>query len=245
MTVENAAGGETPGFKAANMSYYFYVFVAGMAGSFHCIGMCSGFACALGADRSRKRWPNVFRHLLYNTGRITVYAFLGAIAGSLSAALAHSGTATTVTIAQQALTLLAGLLMILMALQLFGLLLLRPVLGFSGMAMAQALGAMATAPSRFAPVALGVFNGFLPCPLVYAFLAKAAASGATSSGALTMIALGLGTFPVMLAMGWLGIRMRPAWRQAGVRLAGTIVLVFGLVTIARVFVPLAVLMPSL
>jgi sulfite exporter TauE/SafE len=227
------------------MSYYVYVFVAGIAGSFHCLGMCSGFACALGADRSGKRLPSVLRHVLYNTGRVTVYAFLGGIAGALSAALALSSTAAVVITAQRALTMLAGSLMVLMALQLFGLLALRPAPGFGGRALAHALGTLATASSRAAPVAFGVFNGFLPCPLVYAFLAQAAASGNAGSGALTMIALGLGTFPAMLAMGWMGIRMRPAWRQAGVRLAGTIVLVFGLLTIARVLVPLGMAGPGL
>ena len=227
------------------MSYYVYVFIAGIAGSFHCIGMCSGFACALGADRSGKRLPSILRHLLFNTGRLTVYAFLGGVAGSLSAALAMSSTAAVVTTAQQALTVLAGSLMVLMALQLFGLLVLRPVPGFGGRALAHAIGTLAAAQSRAAPVALGVFNGFLPCPLVYAFLAQAAASGNAGSGALTMTALGLGTFPAMLAMGWMGVRMRPTWRQTGVRLAGTIVLAFGLLTIIRVFVPLDGLAPSL
>jgi sulfite exporter TauE/SafE len=110
--------------------------------------------------------------------------------------------------------------------------------------MVHALGALAATPHRAAPVALGVVNGFLPCPLVYAFLAQAAASGGAGSGVLTMIALGLGTFPAMLAMGWMGIGMRPSWRRAGVRLAGTIVLAFGILTIARVFVPLYVPGPS-
>ena len=218
------------------MSYYVTVFVAGIAGSFHCVGMCSGFACGLGADRSGNRSATALRHLLYNTGRVTVYAFLGALAGSLSAALATSGSATVVIAAQQTLGLLAGSLMVVMALQLFGLFGLRPAPSFGAGAMAHALGALAATPNRAAPVALGVFNGFLPCPLVYAFLAQAAASGSAGSGVLTMIALGLGTFPAMLAMGWMGITLRPTWRKAGVRLAGTVVLVFGLVTIARVFV---------
>ena len=220
------------------MSYYAYVFVAGIAGSFHCVGMCSGFACGLGADRSGRRSATALRHLLYNIGRLSVYAFLGGLAGSLAAVLAMSGTATVVTAAQQALGLLAGSLMVVMALQLFGLFGLRPAASFGAGAMVHALGALAATPNRAAPVALGVFNGFLPCPLVYAFVAQAAASGNAGSGILIMIALGLGTFPAMLAMGWMGIAMRPGWRQAGGRLAGTVVLVFGLITIARVFVPL-------
>ncbi len=227
------------------MSYYTLVFLAGLAGSFHCVGMCGGFACALGADRSGRRPATVLRHLLYNTGRLTVYAFLGGLAGSLSAALAASGATAVVTATQQTLTVLAGSLMVLMAVQMFGFFGLRLAPAFGVTAMAQALGALATTPNRAAPLAFGVFNGFLPCPLVYAFLAQAAASGDAGSGVLTMIALGLGTFPAMLAMGWMGLKFRPDWRRAGVRLAGTVVLVFGLVTIARVFLPMAGLAPSL
>ena len=32
------------------MTYYLVVFAAGFAGSFHCLGMCGGFACGLGRD---------------------------------------------------------------------------------------------------------------------------------------------------------------------------------------------------
>ena len=64
------------------MTYYLVVFAAGFAGSFHCIGMCGGFACGLGRD-PRGRGATVLRHLLYNSGRLTTYCFLGALAGAL------------------------------------------------------------------------------------------------------------------------------------------------------------------
>ena len=64
------------------MSYYALLFVAGIAGSFHCIGMCGGFACALGGD-PRGRGATALRHALYNTGRLTTYCFLGGLAGGL------------------------------------------------------------------------------------------------------------------------------------------------------------------
>ena len=43
-----------------------------------------------------------------------------------------------------------------------------------------------------------MLNGFLPCPLVYAFAAQAAGSGGALPGLLVMLAFGLGTFPAML-----------------------------------------------
>ena len=37
------------------MTYYLVIFAAGFAGSFHCVGMCGGFACALGHDPHGQR----------------------------------------------------------------------------------------------------------------------------------------------------------------------------------------------
>ena len=64
------------------------IFAAGFLGSFHCIGMCGGFACALGRD-PRGGAATAERHLLYNLGRLTTYCFLGALAGALGQVICH------------------------------------------------------------------------------------------------------------------------------------------------------------
>ncbi len=226
------------------MTYYLLVFVAGMAGSFHCIGMCGGFACALGAG-PHGRGAALVRHLLYNTGRVATYAFLGVIAGSIGAlAVAGHGQAPALggsfDAAQRVLAIIAGLLMIVMALQLFGLLqrLHGMLVGFGGSTLVVALRSLLHARGPAAPLAFGVINGFLPCPLVYAFAAQAASTAAALPGFLTMAAFGLGTFPAMLLMGGIGRLLRPAWRQRGVWLAGSFILVLGLVTVGRGVLPL-------
>ena len=96
-----------------------------------------------------------------------------------------------------------------------------------------------TSQSPAAPVAFGVFNGFLPCPLVYAFAAQAASTAAPLSGLLVMLSFGLGTFPAMLMMGGVGRVLAPAWRQRGVWLAGSFILLLGLITLGRGVLPLA------
>ncbi len=93
--------------------------------------------------------------------------------------------------------------------------------------------------SRAAPIGLGVFNGFLPCPLVYAFAAQAASTAAPLAGFLVMLAFGLGTFPAMLMMGGVGRLLAPAWRQRGVWLAGSCILLLGLITLGRGVLPFA------
>lgn len=213
---------------------YALIFVAGIAGSFHCIGMCGGFACALrGASRNRSDW--LPQHFLYNCGRLATYAFLGVLAGALGESL-HG----ELGLAQRALSVLAGLLMVLMALQLFGFLGRRHnANGFVTQTVTLSLGTLIRAPHPAAPLALGVANGFLPCPLVYAFAVQAVAAGAPVPGLLTMVAFGLGTFPAMLLMGALGGWIDAAWRRRSVRLAALFILLLGIGTTLRGLLPAA------
>ena len=191
------------------MTYYLVVFAAGFAGSFHCLGMCGGFACGLGRD-PRGRGATILRHLLYNSGRLTTYCFVGALAGALGQIVCTRQGTTFLLLdgsldaAERILAIVAGLLMIAMALQFFGVLQVfhRLAVGFGSSTFAMSLRSLLTTRNRTAPLAFGVFNGFLPCPLVYAFAAEAASTSQTFPGFLTMASFGLGTFPAMLDDGW-------------------------------------------
>ena len=130
------------------MAYYLMLFAAGFAGSFHCIGMCGGFACALGRDPNG-HGATVLRHLLYNSGRLTTYCFLGGLAGALGQVICTPRGMTVSLVggpldaAQRILAIVAGLLMIGMALQFFGLLqgFHRLASGFGSSAFAMSLHA--------------------------------------------------------------------------------------------------------
>lgn len=234
------------------MTYWVVLFAAGFAGSFHCIGMCGGFACALGRD-PHGRHATVLRHLLYNCGRVSTYCFLGGIAGALGQAICTSrGPAAAPLLGgaldtgQRILAMTAGLLMVAMALQLFGVMhrVHRTVGGFGATTLAASLRSLLATHGRAAPLALGVFNGFLPCPLVYAFTAQAASTAGALPGILTMASFGLGTFPAMFLMGGVGpIFGGPilglAWRQRIVRLSASFILLLGLVTLGRGLLPMA------
>ncbi len=228
------------------MGYYVMLFAAGFAGSFHCIGMCGGFACALGRD-PRGKGATIVRHLLYNSGRLTTYCFLGALAGALGQVVCTRQGATfmllsgSVDAAERILAIVAGLLMIAMALQFFGVLQVfhRLAVGFGSSTFAMSLRSLLTVRSRAAPLAFGVFNGFLPCPLVYAFAVEAVSTGRAHPGLLTMASFGLGTFPAMLLMGGVGRVLAPVWRQRGVWLAGSCILLMGIVTLGRGILPFA------
>ena len=230
------------------MTYYALLFIAGFAGSFHCIGMCGGFACALGPD-GRGAGATSLRHLLYNTGRLSTYCFLGGLAGALGQVICTAlapGTqraapllSASLDFGQRALAVMAGLLMIIMALSFFGLRgRYRVAGGFGSSTLVVSLRSLLGRRGFATPLALGVLNGFLPCPLVYAMIAQSASTFDVLSGCLTMAAFGLGTFPAMLAMGGVGRLLAPSWRQRGVRLAGGFILVLGLVTLSRGIMPM-------
>ena len=176
--------------------------------------------------------------------------------------LVNHGSPGSLAASQQILAIASGILMIVMALQFFGYLqrVHRFVVGFGGSTLVVSLRGLIAAPGRSAPLAFGVFNGFLPCPLVYAFAAQAAGSGGPLPGMLVMLAFGLGTFPAMLLMGgvggWLWRRIlrvdlagaagnvreqalaQLAWRERTTLLAGGLILVIGMITFARGVLPL-------
>ena len=208
---------------------YVLVFAGGMAGSLHCVGMCGGFPLALaGATRERP----VVRQLLYNLGRLNTLVAIGAASGAAGAVFVASGPGRMF---ERALAIVAGTFMVVVGLEMLG------VLGHvtaRGAALAQAtvgrtLGGVIRSRSAAAPLALGVFNAFLPCQLIYAFAARAASTGSIGEGMLTMLAFGLGTCPAMLAVGTARALLRPRLRRRLSLASGVLVLVFGALTAAR------------
>jgi hypothetical protein len=84
-----------------------------------------------------------------------------------------------------------------------------------------------------APLYLGVFSGLLPCPLVYAFLARAAAAPGYLGALATMAALGAGTVPVLAGVALSGSTLSPLVRSRLVALSGALLVAFGFWTFWR------------
>lgn len=197
----------------------------GLASGAHCTLMCGGIVAAFDARpviavRPAPRPGGWARRLAFNAGRITTYAAAGAAAGSLGAA-AYAAAALP---AQQALAVAAGLALLLAGLYLAGAERLLHPLDALGAALWRwlrpAAASVARLPGIHGAYAAGLVWGWLPCAMVYAALAVAAASGAPASGALAMAAFGAGTLPFVLAAGWLAARLARWRRAAGALVAG-------------------------
>lgn len=207
------------------------VFIGGMLGSAHCVGMCGGFALLLGAG-TRDMRANLGRQLLYSAGRISTYAIIGGAVGYGGVRLA--GLASPLVNVQAILSLVAGLLLVFQGLHSAGYLRLQRVTGASpGCPFTGSLGSLLRSRGWAAAFLAGVFTGLLPCGLVYAYLALATSAGGLWQGWLTMSCFGLGTVPLMVLAGSGGSLLSIASRRRVLRVAAICVIASGLISIAR------------
>ncbi len=203
------------------------------AASIHCVGMCGGFVLALSAPARATRLRRLVDQLALQAGKATSYAFLGALAGGLGAAFVSSAA---VSFATRALALVAGLAIVAAGLTLLG---LRARAGSDWFAarvaplLSQWLGPILAQRPRGSSLVIGMAMGFLPCPLVYAGLAAAVATGSAAAGAATLAGVALGTVPALTAVALFGQALPLGARRPLARAAGVLLLVVGLVTAWR------------
>ena len=206
-------------------SSFLALFLIGLLGGTHCIGMCGGIVGALSMGGGAR--PSL--HLAYNFGRIASYGMAGAIAGALGGAgLALSGQLSV----RIALFVVANLMLVALGLYLMG---VTRALAFTERIGQRLWRHLQPFSRRFLPARtvaqafpLGLLWGWLPCGLVYSALVTALTSGSAVRGAGLMLAFGAGTLPNLLLAGLLATRLNEYAAKPVVRIsAGTLVLAFG------------------
>jgi sulfite exporter TauE/SafE len=225
------------------------IFLIGLLGGVHCVGMCGGIVGAFSVATPHRPFPvpvltqqswiseaaaGGLRVLAFNAGRIGSYLIAGALAGVLGSIPAMMNIA----ILQRGAYWLANLMLVALGLTLMN--------TWHGLSRIEAIGQwvwrrLQPLIRRFLPVetawqalALGGLWGWVPCGMVYSVLMTALLTGSAWQGASVMLAFGLGTLPLLLSMGLLGSRMRASLQMPLLRmLAGSMVLVFGLLGLYR------------
>lgn len=207
------------------------ILVSGLLGSSHCLGMCGPFAISIGLGS--KNWrSNLARQLTYGIGRIFTYSFLGMAAGFGASQLLRSHPSLIRLPAW--LALLAGVILVvqgLMTLQVIRLPRLR--LGHTACLAFSFLKNLLNQPNGVGVFLAGIATGFLPCGLVYSFLALAASSAHLGYGALTMMLFGLGTLPAMILTGYGGTVLSVSARTRLIQIAALAVVLAGGLSISR------------
>jgi len=214
----------------ADIGLVLAAWLTGLAGgSGHCIGMCGGIVGALGVGQGAGL-SGLARLGAAHLGRVSSYAVAGALVGFAGATVVSGlpgGAGFTV------LRITAAALIFAIGLQL---LLGRPLLTRLERAGARFWRLLAPQMRKLLPprdplraFGVGALWGWLPCGLVYAELAVAAASGGPLAGAAVMGAFGLGTIValslVSVLLHSLGLARMPR------RISGALLVLFAVWTV--------------
>lgn len=182
-------------------------FLFGLLGSMHCLGMCAPLIWALPQQKDKRSiwWRN---KLAYNIGRTTTYASLGLLIGVLGETVSFAGF-------QQYLSIGTGVLMVLFLVFTKG----RIPQSFSVKPLNKLVLKVKMNLSRLiqgntfkSNALMGLYNGLLPCGLVYMALLASLSMSSLGGSALYMAVFGLGTFPMMLTAAFFGNSIKQ-WNQ--------------------------------
>ena len=196
------------------------VFLGALVSGWHCALMCGGVAAAIekggNPEKSRvipikrvTKRPFIYEQLSMHAGRISTYALLGGIAGLLGFPVWQQDILPI----QRILFALASGMFLLQ-----GYRILRQQKGKVGIFESWFNSKTAVLWSKLAQGVLtgrqyrarwwsGMLWGLVPCGLVYGVLPLAFLSGDPLSGALLMLAFGLGTLPNLLLISGVSARL--------------------------------------
>lgn len=187
---------------------------------------------AKGGDRVR---PQVWFH----TSRLIAFFVLGGVIGALGAAFTLNTTATVT------LSVLIGLVMLVLGLNLLGIFAwtkrLQPVMPKF---LSRRAWSTTKATHTFTPLLVGIATFFLPCGFTQSMQLYTLTTGNFLVGGLTMLAFALGTLPVLALISFSSLSIHKR-TQSGVffKTAGLIVIFFALLNLTNSLVIVGIIPP--
>ena len=203
---------------AMNQIDWVAIFLLGLFGTGHCVGMCGTLVVALPGQTG-----HIKSHLYYHSGRLLTYTAIGALMGGIGTGVAFLGTWLPIT-PEKLIVHIKLVLSLLASVFLLGFGLVQ--LGFAGEPRWMAAVEPDKAPgySRLIKTVMvnptngglfltGLFLGLLPCGLSYAVFARALAAGSVLKGAMCLFIFGAGTFPGLFLVGTVGTTLWIRFRR--------------------------------
>lgn len=177
-------------------------FLFGLLGSLsHCIAMCGGIVAAV-----QQRGGHRLGIVLYHTGRLTTYTFLGAAVGLAGSLVNFAGDLTPWL--RGAAAVLAGVVMTVTGLSMLGAGAYLPERVLPVQWVSRAGAKLMSRRGLGATWLMGLVFGFLPCGLIYTAASYSLAAADPLEGAALMLAFGLGTVPALATASIVMQRMR-------------------------------------
>ncbi len=177
-------------------------FVAGFAGSIHCVAMCGGLVGVVSATMKASPGRALIYWSCYHFGRISSYIIAGMVAGGVAGMVADI---FAIDRTHDVGSIIAGIFLIILAghvAQWWNLLSIVEQAGGRLWQKVVPLFSRYLTPKLHRHAIIGgLLWGWIPCGLVYSTLVVAAASTDAIGGGLTMAAFGIGTLPMLIVMG--------------------------------------------
>ena len=193
-------------------SPFWALFVIGILGSGHCLGMCGGLASAFSLTiKSSGPLGKASKLLGFQLGRITSYMLIALLFGYSMQTLTQW---LAVKPLLNGLRIFANLMLIAMGLYIarwwFGLQWLEKRGGVIWKRLQPLTQKLMPVSYFHQSLSLGLLWGWLPCGLVYSALITSISYADGHLSALYMLGFGLGTLPSMLLTGFAANRMQQA-----------------------------------
>jgi sulfite exporter TauE/SafE len=219
------------------------VFLTGLFGSMHCVGMCGAIVAAYSTQdgfhnpSTGGKWGALIKHLSYNFGRILSYTIVGAMLGAVG------GSFAGVKMVGEWFSALAGMVLIASG---FWMLRIFPWMGFTEKISlveekqsfllslyTRSYGALLGSPTIESKFYIGFLTPLLPCGLLYSAFMMAVSSGSAVNGALTMALFGTGIVPSLVIVGYVSTFFRFRLRSWGDQLAALTIILMGVMMLLR------------
>lgn len=218
---------------------YGMIFVLGLITSVHCIAMCGGInlsQCIPHTARGKLEDTGklaVFRPALaYNMGRVLSYTAVGFALGLAGFLIGGGAQAGMSIFLQGILKIIAGLLMVVMGINMLGLFpWLRRFTIRMPRIFARKVGDQRAKAAR--PFLVGLLNGFMPCGPLQSMWIVALAAGDPWAGALSMLLFSLGTVPLMLGLGSIVSALGRKFTDKVMTVGAVLVVVLGLAMLSQ------------
>ena len=190
------------------MYTWYYTFLIGLAGSWHCFAMCGPIVAQINA-----RGKSPARMLLYPVGRIFMYGTMGYFVAGI-------GSIWLFPNLWSYYYLIAGMVILLLISQNIG----EGPLEFLHQTVGKKLQKLGAKMGPSGYFILGMANGLLPCGLVVAGLSVALIQPNPIYGALSMMSLGLATLPALQLFIWgtTKLKKQPVFQYLGWVVAGVL-----------------------
>lgn len=200
---------------------YGIVFLVGILTSFHCIFMCGGIAMSQSIT-NKDTHSTMMASLTYNIGRVISYTIIGGIVG---------GIGSLVMVSDQfrgAITIGAGLFMILFGLKFLG------VVKLPKLPSKKSVIKLETDKDKYHNnFVVGLLNGFMPCGPLQTIQLYALSTGSFVVGATSMFVFALGTVPLMLGVGLFTSKINRTHGARLLKVSAIAVMLLGMVMFNR------------